>query len=332
MSDFPSVSIVIPTYNEEKNIGRCLSAIFNQDYPKNLLEVIIVDNYSNDRTLEIVKNFNVKIYFNKIRDAEVSKMIGLHKATKELFLYLDADIEIVGENWLKKLVKPLTENFTIVGAFPRFIPKPTDVPLGRFLRYHPLELDPVFQFFCTKIEDTIVEEKNEYKICKFYPPKVPPVGICIYRREILLKTIGNMEKFMDIDIPVILSKKGYNKFAYVLLCGIYHTNIRNLKDLIHRRFRNIEKIYLPNITMREYKYFEIGNRKDILKIIVWVIYANLIVPKIFEGIRKTIKYRDIACMYEPLVAMVLTNAIIFSFLKNKQGRQLILKMLKGVKR
>lgn len=326
--NLPSISIIIPTYNEEKNIEQCLAAIFGQDYPKELLEVIIIDNYSEDRTIELAKKYEVKVYFNKIRDGEVSKIVGLYKATKELFLYLDADIKIVGKDWLSKLIKPLSENSDLIGSFPRFVPEPDDTVIGRYLRYHPLELDPVLQFFCTEIKDTVIEENKGYSICEFHPPKIPPIGICVYRREALMKIIGNMNKFMDIDVPVTLSKKGFRRFAYVPSCGIYHVNVKNLKDLIQKRLRNISKIYLPNVETREFKYFDLKNKKDIFKIISWIIYANLFIPEAIKGVYKTLKNKDIIFMFEPVVAMLLTDAIVLGFLRDKKGRKIITKNLK----
>lgn len=332
----PKVSIVIPTYNEEKNIRTCLNAILRQNYPKDLIEIIIVDNRSTDKTINIIKEYmennkNMRLLFNDIaKDAEISKMIGLRNAKGELFMYLDADIEVVGKDWLIKLVKPLIDDSSLVGSFPRFIPKPDDVPIGRYLRYHPLELDPVLQFFCTEISETIIEDRGSYKVCKFNPPKVPPIGICLYRKNILIRTIGDKDKFMDIDVPVILSKKGYNKFAYVPSCGIYHVNVKSLGDLIRKRLRNIDKVYLPNIENREFKYFDLKNKRDFLKIIIWIIYSNIFIPKLIKGIYMSVRNKDIACIYEPIVTMILTNAIIFGFLKNEKGRKMIKNILSNL--
>jgi glycosyltransferase involved in cell wall biosynthesis len=336
--DLPSISIVIPTYNEEDNIKTCLDALLRQKYPLDLLEIIIVDNMSTDRTVEVVEQYTeafpaILMIRNEIaKDAEISKMLGLRKAKGELFLYLDADIEIVGDDWLNKLAKPLIENRTLTGSFPRFVPKPNDIALGRYLRYHPLELDPVFQFFCTEIKDTVIEDKQEYEICEFCPPKIPPIGICIYRRKILMKTIGIMEKFMDIDVPVILSKNGYNRFAYTSSCGIYHVNIKSLKGLVRKRLRNIEKVYLPAVESREFRYFNLKNRGEVLKIIVWIIYANLFIPELVRGIVSTIKNRDAACMYRPIVSILLTDTIIYAFVKDEKGRRIIMNRLNSVVR
>lgn len=328
MDLLPKISIIVPTYNESQNIGRCLSSIFNQNYPQELLEVFVVDDISTDNTVELAKEYDVEIIISGHKDAEISKMIGLQKATGDLFMYLDADIELVGTNWFIQIVKPLSEEPTLTGSFPRFVPKKSDPAICRFLRYHELELDPIFQFFCTEISDTIVEDREEYKICEFHPPKIPPIGICVYRRKILVNAIGSMEKFMDIDVPVILSKKGFNKFSYVTSCGIYHTNIKSLKEILQRRQRNIDQVYLPNLETREFIYFNLKNKYDVIKIIFWVIYANLFVPSLIIGFFKMFKNKDIACMYEPIVTLLLTDHIAFGFLKNGTGRKMIRGMLR----
>ena len=56
MSDaLPSVDVVIPAYNEERHIGRCLDCVLAQDYPRDLLNVWVVDAGSDDRTAEHVQ-------------------------------------------------------------------------------------------------------------------------------------------------------------------------------------------------------------------------------------------------------------------------------------
>ncbi|PIP12385.1 MAG: glycosyl transferase, partial [bacterium (Candidatus Stahlbacteria) CG23_combo_of_CG06-09_8_20_14_all_40_9] len=51
------ISIVIPCRNEEKFIGKCLDSIIEQDYPKDKLEILVVDGMSEDRTREIMKEY-----------------------------------------------------------------------------------------------------------------------------------------------------------------------------------------------------------------------------------------------------------------------------------
>src|SRR5688572_452456 len=50
-----SVSIIIPERNEAVNITRCLSAVMQQHYPRHLLEVLVIDDHSDDDTVAIVQ-------------------------------------------------------------------------------------------------------------------------------------------------------------------------------------------------------------------------------------------------------------------------------------
>ena len=314
---------MIPTYNEEHNIGKCLESILAQRYPRDLLEITIVDDYSSDRTIEVAKAYNVRILYSGKRDAEFSKMIGLREARSDFFLYLDADIELVGPDCIAGTLRPLLENDDVVGSFPRFMPRKGDTAIGRFLRYHPLELDPVFEFFCTDISETIVTRRRDYYLCRFNPPRIPPIGICLYRRDILWRVIGHMKRFMDIDVPVILSENGYDKFAYVPGCGIYHSNVRTIVDLVNRRLRNLHTIFLPEVENRRFEYFDLSDANAVRRIVFWVIYANSLLPSVIRGIWRSINHKDIACMCEVPASLVLTDLLAWGFTHDKKGRRML---------
>jgi len=330
MNNYHLISIIIPTYNEKDNIANCLNSIFRQRYPREKLEVFIVDAGSSDNTLELAQNFPVRILENRRKDPEIAKMIGLKQAKGDLFFYLDADIELVGDYWFENILKPFIRHDNLAGVFPRFVPKKSDYAISRFLRYHPLELDPILQFFCTEIKDTVVENDADYKICEFIPPRVPPIGICLYKRDILIKAISEHEKFMDIDVPVILAKKGFNRFAYVSQCGIYHPNVKNLNELIKKRLRNIYHIYLPNISTRQFTYFPSKyGVKNLIKIGLCILYAESFIFSFLKGCYGMLKYKDVALLYESIVAFSLVNAIIFNLLRHREGQRFIRKCLFG---
>ncbi len=65
---FPLVSIIIPCRDEEKYIGECLDSIINQDYPKENLEVLVVDGMSEDKTRETIKDYQKRYSFIKLLD------------------------------------------------------------------------------------------------------------------------------------------------------------------------------------------------------------------------------------------------------------------------
>lgn len=87
----PLVSIIVPTKNEEKNIERCLKSIKAQSYRN--LEIIVVDNNSSDRTVEIAKKYTGKIFL-KGPERSTQRNFGASKAEGKYLIFLDADMQM----------------------------------------------------------------------------------------------------------------------------------------------------------------------------------------------------------------------------------------------
>ncbi len=108
-----SISVIIPARNEEGNIHICLESVTSQTYPKNLFEVIVVDDFSTDRTAEIINSFagkNVILLSLKdfTKEGELNSYkkkaieIAITKAKGELIVTTDADC-IVPDTWLQNI-------------------------------------------------------------------------------------------------------------------------------------------------------------------------------------------------------------------------------------
>lgn len=87
------LSVVLATRNEEKNIGPCLESI------KGIAdEIIVVDEYSIDKTREIAKRYGAKVYLESHHDMfHITKQKALEKATGDWILQLDADEVVTTE-------------------------------------------------------------------------------------------------------------------------------------------------------------------------------------------------------------------------------------------
>jgi cellulose synthase/poly-beta-1,6-N-acetylglucosamine synthase-like glycosyltransferase len=108
--DPPNVSVLVPVKNEEKVVGRLLDSLVRLDYPKENLEVVVVEDESRDRTLEICKGYAEKYPWIKVfhRDASLGKGDALnfafHQSTGEIVATFDAD-DVPEQQAVKKALR-----------------------------------------------------------------------------------------------------------------------------------------------------------------------------------------------------------------------------------
>ncbi|QQG47067.1 MAG: glycosyltransferase [Candidatus Woesebacteria bacterium] len=88
----PLISIIIPAKNEEKNIGRLLESIKRQTYKK--IQIVLVDDGSTDKTVEISKRFSKYVYKRKHLERSIQRNFGAKKAHGSFLVFLDADMEL----------------------------------------------------------------------------------------------------------------------------------------------------------------------------------------------------------------------------------------------
>lgn len=105
------VSVIIPTLQEEKYIGRTLSNLIR--FAPNI-EIVVVDGGSADRTVEIARRFTDKVYRIEERGISKAKNYGTKHAEGEILIFLDADV-LVPHDFLEKVLMTF-ENPHVVAA------------------------------------------------------------------------------------------------------------------------------------------------------------------------------------------------------------------------
>ena len=95
--DPPNVSILIPVKNEERVVGRLLDAVTRLDYPRENLEVVLVEDGSTDRTLDIARAYSgrfpwIKVFHRNVSSGKGDALnFGFHKSSGEIVATFDAD-------------------------------------------------------------------------------------------------------------------------------------------------------------------------------------------------------------------------------------------------
>ena len=125
----PEVSVVIPAYNEEKNIIQTLYSLSNNISSKSV-EIIVVNNNSSDQTENLVLSTGVRCVRETKQGITAARNGGLTAAKGKYILNADAD-SIYPKHWIEEMVKPLIENENIVSVYGRF----SFIPIGNTGRF-----------------------------------------------------------------------------------------------------------------------------------------------------------------------------------------------------
>lgn len=132
-----TLTIVIPVYNEENYLKMCLDAIASQTVAP--LEVIVVDNNSTDKSIQIAKTYDfVKIMTEKRQGQVYAQSVGFNAAKGDILGRIDADT-ILPDNWIEKVIELFNNDAGVVAITGDA--NPYDAPLkkiagGVFRFYH----------------------------------------------------------------------------------------------------------------------------------------------------------------------------------------------------
>jgi glycosyltransferase involved in cell wall biosynthesis len=210
-------SIIVPTYQEEEYITRCLQSIAQQDYKREDFEIIVSDAHSTDRTLENARQYCDRIILNDRRGIAYGRNAGAQTALGDILVFLDADATLSRDFLFQ--CHQVFQISSVAGM--SGIASPNDGGLiQRFVYRGTYCLVRIFHFFHISL----------------FP------GICIaYRRDIFMKLGGFREDFgivEDLDLSRRISRVG--------LCTV------NKKARAFVSTRRLEKHLLSTVTFHIY--------------------------------------------------------------------------------
>ena len=196
----PEVSIVIPAYNEEKDILQTLHSI-SANTTSRSVEIIVVNNNSKDNTEKLVRASGVTCVNEYVQGITAARNAGLAAARGTYVINADADT-LYPENWIEAMVSPLANNDRVCITYGRF----SFIPTGVTTRFT--------YFFYEHIGD-ILRLINKY----FREEAVNVYGFnsCFRREQGLMVEGFNHPKGANEDgfLALKLRNKGYGKMHYV---------------------------------------------------------------------------------------------------------------------
>lgn len=325
--NLPLISFVICTFNSEITLSNCLKSIQKLNYPKALIEVIIVDGGSSDRTLEIVKGYNdCRIIRENSGRSETATAIGYNQAKGDFIVNFPSDNVILDTEWLKKMLEPLLKYQDVVASETlHYTHVRQDKILNRYFALFGVN-DPL-AFYLDKRDRASYLEKNwhlnipandkgHYYLVDFNENNLPTMGAngFVVRKKFAKLMAKEPNKFFHIDSCLDLVNLGYNKFAFVKN-NVWHKTGENFISFIKKRVKYINLLYFQSIKIRRYHLFNFKRNK--LKLAKYIIFSLTFIEPLFLSIKGYFKIKDKAWFLHPFICFLTTCIYAYSLITYK---------------
>lgn len=271
LNNLPTVSFCIATKNNEDTIEKCLNSVVNQNYPH--IEIIIIDGYSKDNTLNIAKKYPVKILYDSGTYGSACQT-GIENATGEIIALFDSDLIIPHRDWLKNAILFFNYNNRVSSVWPLYTAPPNS-PKVEFL-------------YQTKLYWLLMEDRMRNNRSVFGG------GNTLFLKKYLIE-IGGVDRSIhwgaDFDWAIKLKDRGY--MVVFINDPLYHDTMRTLKQFYMKQFAGAKTFTrsgfgLMRMSTKEifYENFILGMKGMVHGLIIdrdtsWLYYPILLLIRIY---------------------------------------------------
>ena len=293
----PKVSIIVAAFNNERTIDECLKAIFELDYPKDFLEVIVVDGCSKDATVKIAQRYPVKVVSEPL-NAPAAYNYAMKMVSNDVLGFIDSDAKVEKE-WLSKLVPHLADP-QVAGVSGGIETWNTENAWARSIGY---------------------DLKSRYARLKKYVVRVATMNLLM--KKSVIEEVGGFDEKLpsqyDTDLGFRITSRGY-KILFEPSAKCYHFNRSTVSGYFRQQLqygKNTTKLYLkhgnlakgdeitdfgmniqPFLVLAVIAFFLLGI-PELLRPL-WYISASILVLMfvyyVVSAIRLSVKFRDAVAM------------------------------------
>jgi glycosyltransferase involved in cell wall biosynthesis len=329
------VSIVIATFNSEKTLPMVLGALQKQTYPKEKIEILLIDGGSADKTLEIGKRYNCVIIPNPKTEPVYAKFLGYTHAKGKYLMYLDHDEVVENKNSIKNKVSLMAQNEQTKAVISTGYKKPASLPsinnyineFGDPFSFFIYRLSKDAGFFLKQMKECypIVQEDKDGVVFNLHTvSSLPIIELC---------AMGSMvdATYMKKAFPETLERQQLiPHFFYLLNSGKNYIAISKNDALIHYsvesmgKYKNKIKWRVKNNIFHTKRLGQAGflgreafqPKSEKIKKYLFLPYAFTFIAPIYDAVVLSITRRNLYYMvHVPLVVYTASLIIWYSLLK-----------------
>lgn len=294
------LTIILPTYNNDKTLDACLKSIYSQDIDLRELEVLLIDGGSTDRTLTIARKYPLEIVKNPDRIEEKARILGIKRARGAVVAFIDADNVLVGKDWIRKMLAPFDDTSIVFADTLYYSYRPNDMIR---VKYHGLigGDDPLAMYLGLYSRWSYItndwtdypytsEDVGDYlKIRLLDKNLVPAMGSngFLVRTKVIRKFVK--DRFIHSDVVYWIINSGKAAFAKVKT-GIIHDQ----RTFFSNKARRIKRRLTHTIAIA-YNYGLTSG--DMIKT---ALYIAFIFPVLFDALKGFVRKPTLAWVFHPV--------------------------------
>jgi cellulose synthase/poly-beta-1,6-N-acetylglucosamine synthase-like glycosyltransferase len=292
LSELPNVSILIPTHNEERDIKRRLENILESDYPKNKLEIIVIDSGSIDKTRLIIESHfkdTVILITEQERQGKAHAInLGLQKCRGEIIILTDGTT-LYDRTTIRQLIDPFKD--TGIGAVSAIY----DVPNRK--ESHVSESE--YKFWVYKDKIRLLESST-------HSTSWLSGEACAFRNKIIDK-VDEDTLADDSNIALQIISKG------------------------HRVIVNQDARFIERSPTQFFDYFRIKSRRALGGLIETLRFRSLLFNPLHGYFGKIIyPYRMFVCLVSPILTCILIGLLVPTIMETVSRIGVLASVIMGI--
>lgn len=308
-----TISIILPTLNAGRTLEQCLASIRAQEYPRELVEIVIADAGSTDDTLNIAERYGVgRIVPNPLRTGEAGKAAAIAASSGELLALVDSDnifddvhyfakADEMFDDEIVQSAEPMAWTYdpsdTLVNRYCALLGMndPVSLFLGNFNRYS--HLTRTF----TGMPVKIVRVTADAVVADFGPEQAPTFGAngFIIRRS-ALEGIDWEPYYFDIDVFQQAARAGRGRIA-IIKTETRHLFCDSVKQFRRKQARRIrDYFHHAKGQRRSYDYTGVPRWRY-----AWFVLATVtVIPLLVQAARGNRNKPDSAWWFHPAACWI----------------------------